>query len=415
TEPVAPENGNDSQHLSEAEEVPAVDRGVNSDVATAVDEEHREQSSEEESTTVRKDEVVESDGNNGSAAEELISIEVGEAKSYTSETGHAEIAYDISVEKGSTSLADELAGVFGAPSPLAPSPAPSAAEEHNESVPAPPEPERPVAAETAPKEEQLVATAEAENNEETRPEVVSTDAGEEISAKAAEPESESEIVIASPPNGTADKDEEIEPTVETVPMSTSPDHSEQVHTEMVMNSPPKEESNKPDNVSSNPTVNSPMNGFEKPASAPVITAELPGTVPATKEVDESIVRKPPSPPNETLGILTANRLRREQEQRELDERKARIAAILAKSRDLSNATAVVAGRTSPPRTEVRDLVVHLAASAINRYCSAEYFVQLSKLMCITSVRNGFQIAFRRALLRQFNVSILFVLLFILSA
>ncbi|WKX92351.1 hypothetical protein Q1695_010406 [Nippostrongylus brasiliensis] len=355
TETVAPENGHDSQHLSEAEEVPAADRGLHPDVVIAADEEHHEQTSEEESATVRKDEVVESDGNIGSAAEELISIaEVGEAKSYTSETGHAEIAYDISVEKGSTSLADELAGVFGAPSPLAPSPAPSAAEAHNESAPSPPvEPERPVAAETAPKEKQLVATAEAENNEETRPEVVPTDAGEEISAKAAETESESEIVIASPPNGTAGKDEEIEPTAEAIPMSTSPDHSEEVHTEMVTNSPPKEESNKPDNVSSNPTVNSPMNGFEKPTSAPVITAELPGTVPATKEVDESIVRKPPSPPNETLGILTANRLRREQEQRELDERKARIAAILAKSRDLSNATAVVAGRTSPPRTEVR--------------------------------------------------------------
>lgn len=50
-------------------------------------------------------------------------------------------------------------------------------------------------------------------------------------------------------------------------------------------------------------------------------------------------------------VAQAHRLRREQEQREIDERKARIAAILAKSRDLSSGTPIVAGRTSPPRGE----------------------------------------------------------------
>lgn len=93
-------------------------------------------------------------------------------------------------------------------------------------------------------------------------------------------------------------------------------------------------------------------------SAPVISGDIPGTVPIIKEVDDSMTRKLPSPPNE----FVAHRLRREQEQRELDERKARIAAILAKSRDLSSGTPVI-GRTSPSRGETaQDLLKRLASN-----------------------------------------------------
>ncbi|PIO61717.1 RIO1 family protein, partial [Teladorsagia circumcincta] len=110
-------------------------------------------------------------------------------------------------------------------------------------------------------------------------------------------------------------------------------------------SPPKDVVDTPPNAAADSTVNEAQtNGIQK--QPPPVIAELPGTVPATKETDDSIVKKIPSPPNEFI----AHRLRREQEQRELDERKARIAAILAKSRNLSNAaTPLVAGRTSPPR------------------------------------------------------------------
>ncbi|VDM71789.1 unnamed protein product [Strongylus vulgaris] len=89
------------------------------------------------------------------------------------------------------------------------------------------------------------------------------------------------------------------------------------------------------------------NGIEHQAH-PEIAADLPGTVPS-KEGDGSLLRKVPTPPNDFLISTQAHRLRREQEQREIDERKARIAAILAKSRDLSSGAPVVGGRISPPR------------------------------------------------------------------
>ncbi|KAK6048878.1 hypothetical protein COOONC_13617, partial [Cooperia oncophora] len=116
--------------------------------------------------------------------------------------------------------------------------------------------------------------------------------------------------------------------------------------------------NQPNAAADRPVNEARTNGIEK-QPAPVI-AELPGTVPVTKDTDDSVVKKIPSPPNEFI----AHRLRREQEQRELDERKARIAAILAKSRNLSSATTpLVAGRTSPPRSEsAQDVLKRLASN-----------------------------------------------------
>ncbi|KAJ1350138.1 hypothetical protein KIN20_005859 [Parelaphostrongylus tenuis] len=116
------------------------------------------------------------------------------------------------------------------------------------------------------------------------------------------------------------------------------------------------------NVSADQTAGMPLppveNMYDKQFT-PIIPGDIPGTVPTTKETDDSMVKKPPSPTNEII----AHRLRREQEQRELDERKARIAAILAKSRDLSSAASVVIGRSTPSRGEAaQDLLKRLASN-----------------------------------------------------
>ncbi|XGW23618.1 hypothetical protein V3C99_005665 [Haemonchus contortus] len=361
------QNGDGSQHHSEPEEMPLASQPVaaehNISVYSAVD--HQEQASEEESgqKAVPK---VEEPPNDSSDVAELISIsEAVDTNSVISEAAHGDVASAPSVEKGGASLADELAGIFDAPLP--PPPISVVVEDCGEGVSPSSQPVENVEGDH--KEEPVAEIPKEEPAAETLVENHTMDAAQ---ANTTAVEIKTDVVEehhteSSPLNDKPDEEisgagiqkNDITNTVQEDQASVK--QPSEMNTEEQV-PPPKEAVDvepKVAAVDSHATV-AQVNGIEKPAVPPAVITELPGTVPTTKETDETVVKKVPTPPNEFI----AHRLRREQEQRELDERKARIAAILAKSRNLSNATTpLVAGRTSPPRTEsAQDVLKRLASN-----------------------------------------------------
>ncbi|RCN36309.1 hypothetical protein ANCCAN_17819, partial [Ancylostoma caninum] len=353
---------------------------------------HMEHASEEEAAveTMTKDVIVADP--NADAEEQLIS-----PVPKSSEVDSVPVAEIASpgvpppkAQEGGASLADELAGVFGGPSPAqlvglpvedmhAAPPVEHSAKEVAD------EPVKEVPAELPPVEKPVEKPSEVPPIEKR--------------AENSQPAEAPLIDLGESPRKEVPENPPVEKVPENPPVEKAPESSpvenvaENPPTERPTGSPPVEEKPKPEKVSyENPLIDfhknegEPVkttttnivttervhtervtnhvhtNGIEQQA-APVITADLPGTVPA-KEIDESVTRKVPTPPNEfILAIAQAHRLRREQEQREIDERKARIAAILAKSRDLSSGTPIVAGRTSPPRGETaQDVLKRLASN-----------------------------------------------------
>ncbi|EPB78452.1 hypothetical protein ANCCEY_02412 [Ancylostoma ceylanicum] len=370
--------GGDHQIPSEPEETTRVSEvDVVIEPATATMN-HVEHASEEEAAveTMTKDIIVADP--NAEAEEQLISP-VPKSSDVDS-VPVAEIASPAAppapkAHEGGASLADELAGVFGGPSPapLAELPveemhaAPAvehpakeaAAEPVKEVLTEHPPVEKPVEkpSEVPPVEKLVESPQPAEAllidlgvtpREEKVPEKAQVEVTEHPSVEKVPENPPVEKPTESSPAEEKPKTEKVSyenPLIdfhtnedERVKTTTNVVTTEHVHTERVTN-------------------HVHTNGIEQQAP-PVITADLPGTVPA-KEIDESVTRKVPTPPNEFI----AHRLRREQEQREIDERKARIAAILAKSRDLSSGTPIVAGRTSPPRGETaQDVLKRLASN-----------------------------------------------------
>ncbi|KAK6731505.1 hypothetical protein RB195_007766 [Necator americanus] len=314
---------------------------------------HAEQSSEEEAALemITKDVIVA--GATSVPDEQLISpvpkssevdnLPMAQIASPAAPPTHA--------EKEGTSLADELAGVFG-DQPIAA--APTTVREQTEEV------------------EQPSSVVEVVENIRT---VTPVDhpANDVASQKEVFETLTPEKVIGSPPTEKPAEDISVEKPVEKSPVQKLPEsppvekHDEKVSFENPLidfTTDEKERTNSPPNVANKDHVHDEhvvnhvrSNGIEQ-QHPPVISVDLPGTVPA-KDVDESVMKKVPTPPNEFI----AHRLRREQEQREIDERKARIAAILAKSRNLSSGALPGAGRISPPSGETaQDVLKRLASN-----------------------------------------------------
>nr|CDJ94324.1 Hypothetical protein CBG23547 [Haemonchus contortus] len=360
------QNGDGSQHHSEPEEMPLASQPVatehNVSVHSAVD--HQEQASEEESMQKAPAPEVE-EPSDSSAVAELISIsEAVDTNSVISEAAHGDVASAPSLEKGGASLADELAGIFDAPLP--PPPISVVVEDCGEGVSPSSQPaenvegdhkEEPVS--EIQKEEPAAETPEGNHAMDaaqvnTTAVEVKTDVVEEHHTESSPLNNKPDEEISDAGIQKNDITNNVQEDQASVKQPSEMNTEEQVP-------PPKEAVDvEPKAAVDSHAAVAQVNGIEKSAVPPAVITELPGTVPTTKETDETVVKKVPTPPNEFI----AHRLRREQEQRELDERKARIAAILAKSRNLSNATTpLVAGRTSPPRTEsAQDVLKRLASN-----------------------------------------------------
>lgn len=307
----------DVQHKpTDAAELVAATEETDIDASHEVEVESEAQESSEQEAILYQ-EVHNNYEEHSSDVEQVVSVaKVDYATTVISESEHSKVGENIG---GVASLAEELASVFGPPVSLSA----TVTEESTESVVLPP----------------------SHTNETTG----GPDRKEEMEVNFTSEEETGSLSVEK-------KAEDA--TTEEKPVEDPITYQGEAHDESEVFSSAKEDVNASTTVIADRSAHS--NGFEKPTSAPVISAELPGTVPVTKEVDHSITKKPPSPPNEFI----AHRLRREQEQRELDERKARIAAILAKSRDLSSASTIVStGRTSPPRSEkAQDVLKRLASN-----------------------------------------------------
>ncbi|CAJ0596005.1 unnamed protein product [Cylicocyclus nassatus] len=309
---------------------------------------HAEQASEEEAVaaTFTKDVVITSP--TPAADEQLISPVP--KSSDVEAIPVAEIASPLiaapAPQEGGASLADELASVFGGSTP-------AVAHEQND-VQQPPvivePPSVDMSAVIQAAENALLTLTKAQEAPlvETAPEKAMETPAAKKSAEIAHAEMPSEKAEVEKPVGKVSYENPL------IDFSTAGE----------------EERNKsPSSISAEPVHTEVINhvhtnGIEHKAH-PEIAAELPGTVPS-KDGDASVMRKVPTPPNDFLISTQAHRLRREQEQREIDERKARIAAILAKSRDLSSGAPVVGGRISPPRGETAQDVLKRLATTSNR-------------------------------------------------
>ncbi|KHJ96276.1 hypothetical protein OESDEN_03763 [Oesophagostomum dentatum] len=326
----AEENHHIPSEVEETTVVNEVDVVIEPSAPVPVQAEH---ASEEESAAeiIAKDVIVTAPTPTPAAEEQLISpvpkssevdtVPIAEIASPPAPAPHTE---------GGASLADELAGVFGGPSPMANPLAAHEVVEHDTHA-------SPLIDVAAPQQAALQHTEISQ--QERMPENPIVEKTAEVTpvekpAEVPHAERPAQVSYENPLIDFHTGGEEVKPVVNAT--------AEHVHTENITN-------------------HIRTNGIEHQPH-PEISADLPGTVPS-KETEGSTLRKVPTPPNEFIISTQAHRLRREQEQKEIDERKARIAAILAKSRDLSSGTPTVGGRISPPKGgTAQDVLKRLASN-----------------------------------------------------